>query len=98
MSTAGEVFVTFGAVQQAAGDAKATAASLNQQLADLKSFLAPLVASWEGQAATDYNAKQKQWDEAQAALNGLLAQIGTALDTSHSNYTEAENKNASMWS
>ena len=94
---AGEVFVTFGAVAQASSDARTTSTALNQQLADLKSYLAPLVASWEGQAATDYNAKQKQWDEAQAALNGLLAQIGTALDTSHSNYTQAENTNASMW-
>ncbi len=97
MSSAGEVFVTFGAVQQAAGDARSTSASLNQQLADLKSYLAPLVASWEGQASADYNAKQKQWDEAQTSLNLLLAKIGTALDTSHSNYTQAENKNAAMW-
>ncbi len=98
MSAAGgEVFVTFGAVAAASGDAKTTSAALNQQLADLKSYLAPLVASWEGQAAVDYNAKQKQWDQAQTALNTLLAQIGTALDTSHSNYTEAENRNASMW-
>ena len=93
----GEVFVTFGAVQQAAGDARTTSAALNQQLADLQSYLAPLVALWEGQAAADYNAKQKQWHEAQNALNGLLAQIGTALEVSHGNYTEAENKNASMW-
>lgn len=94
----GEVFVTFGAVQQAAGDARTTATSLNQQLADLKSYLAPLVASWEGQASSDYQAKQKQWDEAQTALNQILAQIGQALEVSHSNYSEAENKNASMWS
>lgn len=93
----GEVFVTFGAVQQASGDARTTSAQLNQQLADLKSYLAPLVASWEGQASADYNAKQKQWDEAQTALNTLLAQIGSALENSHGNYTEAENKNASMW-
>lgn len=94
----GEVLVTFGAVAQAAGDAQTTSSALNQQLADLQSFLAPLVASWEGQAATDYQARQKQWHEAQTALNGLLAKVGTALDVSHQNYTEAENKNASMWS
>lgn len=92
------MLVTFGAVAQAAGDAQTTSQSLNQQLADLQGYLAPLVASWEGQAAVDYQAKQKQWHDAQTALNGLLSKIGTALDTSHSNYTEAENKNASMWS
>lgn len=92
-----EVFVTFGAVQQAATDARSTSGSLNQQLSDLQTYLAPLVASWEGQASTDYQGKQKQWHEAQSALNTLLAKVGTALDTSHSNYTQAENKNASMW-
>lgn len=97
MSAGGEVFVTFGAVQQAASDAKSTSASLNQQLSDLQGYLAPLVASWEGQASTDYNVKQKQWHEAQTALNTLLAKMGSALDTSHSNYTQAENKNSAMW-
>lgn len=95
--TGGEVFVTFAAVQQASGDARSTSTALNQQLADLKGYLAPLVASWEGQASVDYQARQKQWDEAQTALNALLAQIGAALEISHSNYTQAENSNISMW-
>ena len=30
--------------------------------------LAPLVAGWEGQAATEYQAKQRQWDAAAAAI------------------------------
>ena len=41
-----------------------TAQQMNGQLAELKQQLAPLVASWTGQAAVDYQAKQRQWDAA----------------------------------
>ena len=52
----------------------ATVASMNSQLQDLKSYLAPMVATWEGQAAQNYNAKQAQWDQAANDLNEVLAE------------------------
>jgi len=97
MATGGNILVTFGAVQQAQGDTQTTANNLNQQLGDLKSYLQPLVATWTGAASSDYQAKQAQWDQAQQALNDILARISMALGTAHTNYVSTEQTNQRMW-
>ena len=74
-----EIKVTFGAIESAQADVSGTAGRMNSQLEDLKRFLAPMVATWEGQAATEYQAKQRQWDTAAAGLASVLQQIGVAL-------------------
>ena len=91
------ILVTFGAVQQASADAATSAAQLNGQLADLKAYIAPLVAAWEGAAATNYGAKQAQWDRAQQGLNEVLAQISRAVGGAHDTYQGTESRNAGMW-
>ncbi|MGH3342650.1 MAG: WXG100 family type VII secretion target [Carbonactinosporaceae bacterium] len=97
MSGAGHIMVQFGAVEQARTDVSQTANSLNQQLGDLKAYLQPLVASWTGAAATDYQAKQAQWDQAQQNLNDILAQISLALGRAHDGYQGTEMRNRQMW-
>ena len=94
----GEILVTFESIAQAQGDVAATSSSINGQLADLKSYLAPMVSSWTGAAAQDYQAKQAQWDSAARDLNTVLAQIGAALGTAHDNYNQAETANRNTWS
>ena len=91
------ILVTFGAVQQASADASTTAANLNSQLADLKAYLAPLVGSWEGAAASNYTAQQARWDAAQQGLNDVLAQISRAVGNAHDTYSSTESTNAGMW-
>lgn len=91
------ILVTFGAVQQASADAAGTAANLNAQLADLKAYLAPMVAAWQGAAASDYAAKQAQWDAAQQGLNEVLQQISRAVGSAHDTYSQTEATNAGMW-
>ena len=91
------ILVTFGAVQQASQDANDSAQKLNAQLADLKAYLAPLVAAWQGAAATDYGAKQAKWDSAQQGLNEVLLQIGKAVNGAHDTYNQTESANRSSW-
>ena len=93
-----EILVTFSAIQQGQADVASTAGNLNGQLGDLKAYLAPMVSTWSGAAAENYNAKQRQWDEAAQALNEILAQIGRALGSAGDDFQAAENSNASMWS
>jgi len=92
-----EILVTFSAIQQGRADVVASANNLNGQLGDLKAFLAPMVATWSGAAAENYNAKQRQWDEAAEALNEILAQIGRALGNAGDDFQATERSNASMW-
>ena len=92
-----EIKVTFGALDAARADVAGTAGRINNQLADLRRFLTPLVAGWQGQAATDYQARQRQWDTSAADLAGVLAQIGVALGIAHDSYRQVEQANAARW-
>ncbi len=93
----GQMLVTFGSIDAAASDTDGIASQIDQQLDDLKSYLAPLVASWEGQASGDYQALQAKWDTSAAELNQVLRQIATNLRTANENYGQAERSNAAMW-
>ena len=92
------MLVTFGAIDAAASDTDGVAGQIDQQLDDLKSFLAPLVASWTGQAATDWQALQSKWDSSAAELNQVLREIANNLRTANQNYGDAERANTSIWS
>jgi 6 kDa early secretory antigenic target len=97
MSTATGITVTFGTISQAQADVTNTVSRIDQQLNDLRQFLSPLVASWEGGASTDYQVLQKRWDGAAGDLNAVLAQIAQLLGQSHDSYRAAETSNASNW-
>jgi early secretory antigenic target protein ESAT-6 len=92
-----EIKVAFAALETAQVDVSGVATRMNGQLEDLKRFLAPLVATWEGLAATEYQAKQRQWDTAAAGLASVLGQIGVALGTANESYRQVEQANASRW-
>lgn len=97
MTAEGHVLVTFAAVENAAADADSIAGHIDQQLGDLKSYLAPLVGSWTGQASIDYQALQSRWDTSAADMNRVLREIAGALRTAHANYSRTESANASLW-
>jgi WXG100 family type VII secretion target len=98
MSTdSGHILVTFGAIAGAEADTASTSAALNQQLADLRGYLAPLVASWDGVARDAYQRYQNEWNQALTELNGVLSQVSAALGVAHDNYQQAEQANTSMW-
>lgn len=93
----GSLLVTFGAVDAAAADTNNVAGQIDQQLADLTAYLAPLVATWTGQAASDHQALQQRWDASAVALNQVLRDIATALGNARANYAAAEAANAALW-
>jgi 6 kDa early secretory antigenic target len=84
--------VEFGAIGNAQGDVVKAVANIDQQMADLRQFIAPLVASWEGAASTTYQALQKRWDTTAADLNAVLGQIGRMLGTTQMAYTDTEKR------
>jgi 6 kDa early secretory antigenic target len=92
-----EIKVTFGALEAARADVASTATRIAGQLAELERYLAPLVAGWEGQAATEYRAKQRRWDAAAADLATVLGQIGVALGAANESYQQVERSNTDRW-
>ncbi len=93
----GEIKVTFASLGNAQTDVATTAGRMSSQLDELKRLIAPMVATWEGRAAQDYQAKQRQWDTAAADLTAVLAQIGVALGTANDSYYQVEQANAARW-
>lgn len=92
-----EIKVTFAALESAQSSVAGTAGRMSGQLEELKGFLAPLVATWQGQAAEDYGVKQRQWDSAAAEMTAVLAQIGAALGAANESYWQVEQANAARW-
>ena len=92
-----EIRVTFGEIEAAQQNVVANSGRVEAQLADLKAFLAPLVADWTGTAATNYQGRQREVDTAWADLNGVLRQIGMHLGTVNDNYRATEATNANRW-
>jgi WXG100 family type VII secretion target len=93
----GEIKVTFGALEAARTDVASTAARISGRLDDLRRAVTPLAATWEGQAAQEYQARQRQWDVAAADLARVLVDIGRALGEAEAGYRATENANASLW-
>ena len=92
-----EIRVTFGEIEAAQQNVVASAGRIEAQLADLRSFLAPLVADWTGAAATNYQGRQREVDTSWADLHGVLRQIGMHLGTVNDNYRATEATNANRW-
>lgn len=92
-----EIRVSFGELSAAQQSVASTSHRISGQLDELKRYLAPLAATWEGQAAQDYQARQRQWDTAAADLTAVLAQIGVALGSANDNYQLVEQANARRW-
>lgn len=97
MTRDAHIAVTFGAVNEAAMDTDSIATQIAQQLSDLKAYMAPLVATWSGEAAIEYQALQAKWDASAADLNQVLRQIAQSLRTAGENYLNTERTNSSIW-
>ncbi|HLQ16039.1 MAG TPA: WXG100 family type VII secretion target [Candidatus Eisenbacteria bacterium] len=97
MSGDGHIQVTFGVVNEAAMDTDAIASQIAQQLGDLKTYLAPLVASWSGEASGDFQALQAKWDASANDLNQVLRQISQSLRAAGDNYSNTERANKQIW-
>ncbi|GEL16246.1 WXG100 family type VII secretion target [Pseudonocardia asaccharolytica] len=92
-----EIKVTFAELAAAQSNVATSVQRIFGRLDELKRFLAPLAATWEGQAATDYQARQRQWDTAAADLASVLTRISVALGAANDNYQQVERVNARRW-
>jgi 6 kDa early secretory antigenic target len=92
------MLVTFAELANAAQTIQQTSNSLNQKLEDLKTQLKPIVDSWQGTAAQNYQVQQSKWDQSQTDLNQVLHAIGAAVESAHDAYSTTEAQNAQAWS
>ncbi len=90
----GADFARLAATQQ---QLTSTVSSMNGKLEDLKAFLKPLVATWEGEASANYQALQAKWDTAATDLNAVLGRISGALAETNSQFQATEKSNAARF-
>jgi WXG100 family type VII secretion target len=92
-----EIRVSFAALESARADVAQTAMRISGRLDELRRFLTPLAATWDGRAAQDYQARQRQWDTAATDLAAVLGQIGVAVAAANDGYRQVEQANAARW-
>jgi 6 kDa early secretory antigenic target len=92
-----EIRVSFAALESARADVAQTATRISGRLDELRRFLAPLAATWDGRAAQDYQSRQRQWDTAATDLAAVLGQIGVAVAAANDGYRQVEQANAARW-
>ena len=89
-----EIKVTFAAIEQAAADIDSARARMTAQLGDLERHLAPVVASWTGDAATRYHEAQQRWDRSASGLTETLHRIKGLVLGAGAGYRSVEADNA----
>jgi WXG100 family type VII secretion target len=94
---AGELKVNFGGLDAAAADIQASANQIEGRLDQLEQELSPLRSDWTGAASASYQQAKAKWDAAIRDMKLLLADVGTAVNTSNSDYQATENANQSRW-
>lgn len=89
--------VNFTAMEQASSDIKRSAATIDQQLGDLGTYLQSLEATWQGAASDGYRHQKQRWQRAAVDLNGILTSLARALDDASGNYLGAEQDLVRIW-
>ena len=92
-----QIKYNFGAIDGAAADIKSTSARIGSQLEDLKSQLAPMVATWEGEASVAYQEAQAKWDRSAAELNVILDSVARTVSDGNSRMDQINRQSANSW-
>jgi WXG100 family type VII secretion target len=91
------ILVQYASLQEANANVQSAVNFMNQQLDQLKTYLAQLKELWEGDAGTAYKALQAKWDQTALDLNQVLAKVPPELQQAQQAYQATESKNAGVW-
>ncbi|MDL5155809.1 WXG100 family type VII secretion target [Actinomycetospora termitidis] len=87
---ADRIKVSFGALDTAVADVQGGAATMEQRMQQLRSDIAPMLATWDGAARESYAAAQAQWDAGWQELQSALAQLGQSTAGANQGYNDTE--------
>ena len=87
----------FAQISGAVQDIRSSATRINAQLDELKSIIAPMAQTWEGEASDSYQAHQLKWDNAAADLNAILNQIATTVEQGNTTMSDVNRAAANSW-
>ncbi|HWC14896.1 MAG TPA: WXG100 family type VII secretion target [Actinomycetota bacterium] len=84
------ITVTSGELRDTAGDMRAAAGSIQDELNRMLSRVQALTSSWTGQAATSFDGFYQQMNQGWAQLKEGMEGVSQMLDTSAQSYDETE--------
>jgi early secretory antigenic target protein ESAT-6 len=93
----GRLVVNFAGLETANQQIQTAISTMQTKLDDLESAAKPLVASWAGQAQSDYAARQAKWRQAANDLTMILQDIQKSLASSAAEYQATEQANAKLF-
>src|SRR5437879_2338557 len=74
-----------------------TSARLNAALDELRAQIAPLQQVWTREAAEAYRVEQTRWEQATAALNEILFNLGNAVRDGSDEVAATDRSAANAW-
>lgn len=74
-----------------------TSARLNAALDELRAQIMPLQEIWTREAAEAYRIEQARWDQAAAALNDILFNLGNAVRDGSDDVASTDRSAANAW-
>jgi 6 kDa early secretory antigenic target len=92
-----DIYVDHVRLETAAGQLRTHKSTFDEVLGQLESDLAPMIATWSGEARDLYLAKKASWDRAAADLTELLGAIATITENAHGSYVSTVNELAALW-
>jgi WXG100 family type VII secretion target len=75
----------------------ATSSRLNTAFDELRSQIAPLQQVWTREAAEAYQVEQARWNQAAAALNEILVNLGNAVRDGADDVAATDRRAANAW-
>jgi WXG100 family type VII secretion target len=78
-------------------DIHTTSARLNGALDELRTQIAPLQQVWTREAAEAYRIEQTRWEQAAAALNEILINLGNAVRDGSDEVAATDRSAANAW-
>lgn len=91
------IHYNFAHIATAADDIERTNGQITSRLDDLKRELQPMVNEWEGESAESYKNAQKNWDDAAAQINDILAQVARSVRGANDRMSEINTNAANSW-
>lgn len=74
-----------------------TSSRLNAAFDELRSKIAPLQQVWTREAAEAYQVEQARWNQAAAALNEILVNLGNAVRDGADDVAATDRSAANAW-
>lgn len=88
---------SFGQIEALTLRIDSVQAQMNSKLGDLKAYIAPLVADWEGDASLAYQEQQARWDSSALELNQILDAVGRVVGQGNADMQQVNTAAANSW-